>query len=216
MVTRMLNLTPNRAQPADNPRQVSGIRRGILVACATALLVPATALAATAVVDDGPPPKPDGGISSSDIRGSVRVFDLDAVRDFSLDGSVTSLGDGVEVVGDTSVISLSSDLLFSPNSWDLPANASGTIADLVSDVPDGATVAVTGHTDSVPTGEDFDNTELSKNRAEAVAEALGDERPDLDLDVSGVGDADPAVTEDPEDPATFAANRRVEIAYATN
>ena len=52
------------------------------------------------------------------------------------------------------------------------------------------------------------------NRAEAVAGALRSERPDLVLEVSGVGDSDPAVTEDPEDASTYAANRRVEIVYS--
>ncbi|MGC0274508.1 OmpA/MotB family protein [Pseudactinotalea sp. Z1739] len=208
-------------QPKGSALRLPGLQRGIRSACAALLLVVATGAAATAVVDDGPPPEPEGGISGSDKRGSVRVFSTDAVRVFStdavrvfsIDGSVTSLGDGVEVVGDTSVISLSSDLLFPPNSWELPASAPGKIADLVSDVPQGATVQVTGHTDSVPTGADFDNVELSQERAEAVAGALRDERPDLDLEVSGVGDAEPAEREDPDDPSTFAANRRVEIAY---
>lgn len=189
------------------------IRRTVGVACLSTLLAVGTALSAAAVVDDGPPEEPEGGISDSDIRSSVTVFDTDAVRVFDPDGHVRSLGDDVESSSDQTVISLSTDLLFTPNNWELPASAPDRIEDLVEDVPDGATVEVTGHTDSVPTGEDFDNAELSENRAEAVAEVLADKRPDLDLEVSGVGDSDPAVAEDEEDPSTFAANRRVEISY---
>lgn len=43
--------------------------------------------------------------------------------------------------------------------------------------------------------------------------ARGGSRPDLELTVEGFGDSDPAVTEDEDDPDTFAANRRVEIRY---
>jgi len=178
------------------------------------LLVSGTGLTASAVVDEGPPPEPDNGISAKNLNDSVRVYRPDAVRVFTLDGAVISLGDDVEHQGETAVISLSTDLLFEPNSWDLPASAPSGIAELVTDVPNGATVQVTGHTDSRPTiGQDFDNQELSQNRAEAVATALEQERPDLDLEVSGVGDTEPAVVEDPEDPDTYAANRRVEISY---
>ena len=79
----------------------------------------------------------------------------------------------------------------------------------------GAAVSVTGHTDSRPTGDhvDFNNQELSENRDRAVAEVLESVRPDLDLEVSGVADDEPAVQENEEDPETFAQNRRVEIAY---
>ncbi|MGO1193365.1 MAG: OmpA family protein, partial [Nesterenkonia sp.] len=76
-------------------------------------------------------------------------------------------------------------------------------------------VEVNGHTDSnpVPEGHDLDTQVLAENRAEAGAEVLGDERPDLELSVEGFGEDQPAVEEDEEDPDTFAANRRVEIRY---
>lgn len=191
------------------------IGRSVLAACATVLVLPAAALSAAAVVDEGPPDEPEGGISDSDIRSSVRVFDTDAVRVFDLEGSVRSLGDDVESSGGQTTISLSSDLLFAENSWELPGSAPDQIAELVADVPEGATVAVTGHTDSQqPIGQDFDNDELSENRAEAVADVLSEERSDLDLEVSGVGESEPAMTEDPDDPATHGANRRVEVIYS--
>mgnify|MGYP001407041941 CR=1 FL=1 len=190
------------------------------VVCATVLLVATTSLTGAAVVDDGPPPEPAGGVSAADLRDSVRAYRAEPARAYSLERAVTRLGEGIEREGGAAVISLSTDLLFAPNSWDLPGSAPGRIAvstptvDLPTDVPNGATVQVTGHTDSRPTiGQDFDNQELSERRAEAVAAALGAERPDLDLQVSGVGHTDPAVPEDPEDPDTYAANRRVEIRY---
>ncbi len=184
------------------------------VVCATVLLVATTSLTGAAVVDDGPPPEPAGGVSAADLRDSVRAYRAEPARAYSLERAVTRLGEGIEREGGAAVISLSTDLLFAPNSWDLPGSAPGRIAELVADVPDDATVQVVGHTDSRPTiGQDFDNQELSERRAEAVAAALGAERPDLDLQVSGVGHTDPAVPEDPEDPDTYAANRRVEIRY---
>ena len=111
-------------------------------------------------------------------------------------------------------IVLEADILFSPNEWELPENAGAKIAELVEEIPDGASVAVHGHTDSNPVNQelyDFDNQELSENRAQAVAEALAAERSDLEMTVEGFGESEPAVTEDPEDPSTYAENRRVEI-----
>ncbi|EYT49849.1 OmpA family protein [Brachybacterium muris] len=75
---------------------------------------------------------------------------------------------------------------------------------------------VGGHTDSRPVDRsqyDFDNQQLSEHRAQAVAAALAADRPDLTLEVEGFGDEQPAVSEDPDDPSTYAANRRVELRY---
>lgn len=187
---------------------------GAAAALAVALLVtPATAVATTS---DGPPPLPEGGVSEQQLRRSVTVFSAaDHVQAFATERLVRSLGEEVTTTGGETTISLSTDLLFAENSWELPANAPGRIAELVADVPDGAAVAVVGHTDTQqPVGQDFDNQELSERRAEAVAAALRDARPDLRLEVSGVGDTDPAVTPDPADPATHATNRRVEVTFA--
>ena len=175
--------------------------------------------AGTAAADLGeqePPPPPAGGVTAQMLHDSVRVFDPhEHVRAFSPDEHVVALGEGVESLDGRTTISLSTDLLFAENTWELPTSAPARIASLVSDIPDGATVQVTGHTDTQqPIGHDFDNQELSERRAEAVAEVLREERPDLDLDVSGRGDGEPAVEPDPDDPSTHAANRRVEIVYA--
>ncbi len=53
----------------------------------------------------------------------------------------------------------------------------------------------------------------SRRRKQAVAGALAEERPDLQLTVAGFGDSNPAEDEDEKDPSTFTANRRVEIRY---
>lgn len=82
------------------------------------------------------------------------------------------------------------------------------------DVPDGASVTVSGHTDSV--GSTEDNLALSTERAQAVADALADARPDLRLDVKGYGETRPIAdnTRGGEDyPPGRAENRRVEISY---
>ena len=164
--------------------------------------------------EQAPPEEPEG-ISSSSFAESVTRFDPSGSRTtFDPDGSIEHLG-GAES-DEENVIVLEADILFSSNDWELPSSAAAKIAELAEEVPDGASVEVHGHTDSLPVDEsqfDFDNQELSENRAQAVADGLADQRSDLSLDVEGFGDSRPAVTEDEEDPSTFAANRRVEIRY---
>ena len=159
---------------------------------------------------DGPPEQPQGQAAAEEF------IDAPDADDFTkrYDGAdfINELGAPSE---EEDVIVLETDILFSAMEWEIPAGAGSTIAGLVEEVPEDATVQVHGHTDSNPVPEeyDFDNQVLSENRAEAAAEVLDKERPDLTLEVEGFGDTDPAVTEDPEDPSTYAANRRVEIRY---
>ena len=159
---------------------------------------------------DGPPEQPQGQAAAEEF------IDAPDADDFTkrYDGAdfIDELGAPSE---EEDVIVLETDILFSAMEWEIPAGAGSTIAGLVEEVPEDATVQVHGHTDSNPVPEeyDFDNQVLSENRAEAAAEVLDKERPDLTLEVEGFGDTDPAVTEDPEDPSTYAANRRVEIRY---
>lgn len=135
--------------------------------------------------------------------------------DFSIE--TYSLSDGVkelettETSGGETTISLSADIMFEPDAWDVPENAATRIRDLLADVPEGAAVAVSGHTDSVIGA--VDNQVLSDNRAQAVATVISAARPDLVLTVAGYANTQPAVAEDPDDPATYATNRRVEITY---
>lgn len=158
----------------------------------------------------GPPERPEGQPSTEEF-----IYAPDA-EDFTQRYDAADFID--ELGGDSEeddVIVLETDILFSAMEWEIPSGAGSTIAGLIEDVPEGATVQVHGHTDSNPVPEeyDFDNQVLSENRAEAVAEVLEQERSDLTLEVEGFGDSEPAVTEDPEDPSTYAANRRVEIRY---
>ena len=159
---------------------------------------------------DGPPEQPQGQAAAEEF------IDAPDAHDFTqrYDGAdfIDELGGSSE---EEDVIVLETDILFSAMEWEIPAGVGNTIAGLVGEIPEDATVRVHGHTDSHPVPEeyDFDNQALSENRAEAVAEVLEEERPDLTLEVEGFGDSDPAVTEDPEDLSTYGANRRVEIRY---
>ena len=146
-------------------------------------------------------------------RAIVTTDPQDAIIQYELDRFVQRLGDQESEEDD--VIVLEADVLFQANSWELPENASQVIETLVEDVPQGAAVSIVGHTDSQTVLDmyDFDNQQLSENRAQAVPEALESQRADLDIISEGRGDTEPAVTEDPDDPGTYAANRRVEIRY---
>lgn len=196
-------------------------RRCVLAAGCAGLLILGAAPAASADEEDtglseqAPPEEPEEGINQSSMSNSVLRYDPSRhlIR-YDPQNHIEDLG-GSEAE-EEDVIVLETDILFSPNEWELPGHAGARIGELVDAVPEGAAVSVEGHTDSNPVDEtvyDFDNQELSENRAQAVADALEEERPDLALTVEGFGDSDPAVREDAEDPDTFAANRRVEIRY---
>lgn len=160
------------------------------------------------------PPEPPADLTPGEIAKHVhhlkpKVTHLDPsrwIREFEIE--VPDEAEGVVV--------LEADFLFTTYSWDLPGGAVERIADLVAEIPDGASVSVEGHTDSRPVDQsayDFDNQILSERRAEAVAAVLRAERPDLQLTVAGFGDTRPAVTEKPDDMSTYAENRRVEIHF---
>ncbi|WP_417215749.1 OmpA family protein [Arthrobacter sp.] len=181
---------------------------GVALALAGALLVPAPALA---TVPDGPDNVPEP--TSNQLGDSVQVFsDLaGSVRQWKLGDSVSSVESKTTDGGETT-ITLSTDILFTPDSSKLPRTAAARIAKLVAKVPQKAHVAVAGHTDSFQ-GK-VDNQKLSEARARAVAAVLKGKRADLLLQVKGYAATRPAVPEDPKDPSTFAKNRRVEITYS--
>lgn len=159
-------------------------------------------------------PEVDWEVDDSIISESITEFNVeDSITQFAVEESVTSLGSTKSEEDD--VIVLEADILFSAMLWDLSAAAGNRIADLTEEIPDGASVQVHGHTDSRPMPEDHevDNQGLSENRAQAVADALAEARPDLELEVEGFGDTQPAQTETEDDPSTYAANRRVEIRF---
>lgn len=193
-------MTLNAATTAR--RRVARLTAGSATLLALALLAPH---ALAEVISDGPP---EQGFEITE-----QVLD-DSVTRYDAAESVTSLGSSEPA--EDQVIVLETDILFASNTWDLPAPAATRIAELAAEVPEGATVQVSGHTDSRPVDRsryDFDNQQLSEHRAQAVADALAAKRPDLMFEVEGLGDQDPAASENPDDPASFAANRRVELHY---
>ncbi|GAA1999701.1 OmpA family protein [Brevibacterium samyangense] len=155
--------------------------------------------------------------TDDDVRKSVRQFTGDDVAESveqytqkDIDSSVRTL-DTIETSGTTTTLTLATDILFAPGSWEIEGEGTDAITTLVEDIPQSATVKVHGHTDS--TKGSISNQELSENRATAVAEAIATSRPDLTLETEGFAETEPAVQEDPENPETLAANRRVEIIY---
>ncbi|MFV0254477.1 MAG: OmpA family protein [Beutenbergiaceae bacterium] len=181
--------------------------RGLAVAAVTTLLFGAGLSTARASQE----PEDFGEPTQQMLEQSVISYDPAAsIIGYDPADSIVPLA-SVESEDGQTTITLATDILFTPDSWELPDSAPAAIADLVADIPDGATVLVGGHTDSnvgaVP------NQELSQNRAQAVAAQITAARPDLVLEVTGYADTIPAIAEDPEDPSTYAANRRVEIVY---
>ena len=192
------------------------LSRSMMATWLSGVLVLSGVVAAGAVsqTPDEPQPEDRPELAQQNWDKAVSATDPErAIIRFDMDRFIEQLGDHESEEED--VIVLEADILFAPNSWELPETAAAKLEEIVEDVPEGSTVSVTGHTDSrpVPEAHDFDNQELSEKRAQAVAEALEAERPDFDITAEGLGDAEPAVTEDPEAPGTYAANRRVEIRH---
>lgn len=137
-----------------------------------------------------------------------------------LDDNITALSENIVPLdtrtteGEETVISLSSDILFDFGESTIGDRAEDTIAELVADVPDGQTVQVHGHTDSIGP-EDFNQT-LSEDRAATVAEVIERAQPDLELEVEGFGmhePTEPNVVNGEDNPEGRALNRRVEIRF---
>ena len=191
-----------RSGPRRAPTLASAALLGILAA-GSPVLVPGAA------ATQAPRPQGPDKVGAPDDEQLAR-----SITTYSLEGSTTSLADTqAEDDGDEQVLALASDILFAFDSADLPPGADDVLGDLVGQVPQGAAVAVLGHTDSL--GEEQYNLELSQRRAEAVADALRGQRPDLQLSVEGRGESEPVVEEGGDDAAEDRAqNRRVELRYA--
>jgi OOP family OmpA-OmpF porin len=137
----------------------------------------------------------------------------DSTFPLDVEDAITRLETTREDAGETVVV-LTADLLFPFDESALTAEAAAALAELVGQIPQGAAVAVGGHTDSM--GTDARNDELSAARAESVATVLRAERPDLTLTVAGHGSRVPVAenTVGGEDnPAGRAQNRRVELSF---
>jgi len=119
----------------------------------------------------------------------------------------------VEVRGNDkySVYSLDETVLFDVNESQLKSGAEANLQEIVASVkqryPDGD-IAVNGYADN--TGDRSDNKDLSKERAQAVADYLANNGIAKDrIEVRGKGERKPVATNDTE--AGRAKNRRVEI-----
>jgi outer membrane protein OmpA-like peptidoglycan-associated protein len=143
----------------------------------------------------------DTGISELQPHTSALVPNIEPFETRSTEGTQT-------------VVTLASDILFAYGESTIDDHARTTIGETVADAPQGAAVAVHGHTDSQ--GDEAFNLTLSEARAQTVADAIAATRPDLRLDVQGFGESQPVSpneTAGEDDPAGRAENRRVEIRY---
>lgn len=189
---------PHRAGPRPFGRLLSG------AAALTLFALPYAPALAEGEIDE--PPAQPFELTEEIVQRSITVYDPAT--------SITELG-STEPEEDE-VIVLEADILFPSNAWVLSDGAAARIVELAAKIPEGATVQVGGHTDSLPVDRsqyDFDNQQLSENRAQAVADALTAERPDLTLEVTGHGDAKPSAAGGGGDDAGNAADRRVELRY---
>ena len=204
-------------QVTSRPR---GLLRRAVLGCLAAAVVLAPAAMGWADPDWVSPedtPEPTAEQLADSVRtwepGGVFQWEPGGVRQWDLEDSVTGLATESEQDSE-SVITLASDVLFEFGSAQIPPNAADAVTELLAEVPEDATVSISGHTDSI--GETALNQELSEQRAAAVAEVVREARPDLTLEVEGFGEDQPVAENsiDGEDnPEGRAKNRRVEIRY---
>lgn len=183
--------------------------RPAAIAVGVAVVLTGAAISAAPAAAEPTSPADFGDPSAQQVGDSIQVWDPTGfVQVWDPTGFVTPL-ETTSFEGDQTVLRLDSDILFEFGSAELPTSAAATIADLVADIPPGARVSVTGHTDDV--GTDADNLRLSVQRAETVAAAVATARRDLVLDVEGSGEGDPI--ESNNTPEGREVNRRVEIRF---
>ncbi|WP_181272659.1 OmpA family protein [Brevibacterium oceani] len=195
----------------------------IAIACSAAALAVGVAIAGPAAsavansvtshdVADRGTPTPEDFTDPDQSMIDESIVDLDPGID-DLDKGIEDL-ESTEVSGDSTVVTLDTDILFDFDSAELSDAAKKKIADLVKDLPTDSEITVGGHTDSK--GEDDYNKKLSEDRAEAVAEVLTAENKDLDVTAKGYGESEPVAANEKggeDDPEGRAKNRRVEIRY---
>lgn len=150
---------------------------------------------------DRPAPSPE------ELAASVRVY--------TVANSVTILKTE-EKVGDQTVVTIGSDVLFDFASSALTPDATAKITDVAGRIGTGAqTVAVIGYTDSI--GDDASNLALSLQRAEAVAAVLrAGTPPGTQVTTDGRGEKDPVAPNQvggKDSPEGRAKNRRVSISF---
>lgn len=179
-----------------------------MAATLTAALVGlmSASMAAADGVNDLPP------VTDAEVLAAISDIELH-VSDIEILGSVEDV-EQVQTQGTETVVTLTSDILFSFGKADLPAAAAARIIALATKVPRAGALSVGGHTDNV--GTPAANLALSRTRAAAVAAVIAKARPDIKLSVQGFGESKPieANTSGGKDnPESRAKNRRVELRY---
>ena len=143
--------------------------------------------------------RPDGGSGTSGPDGGP-----DGGTDGGPDGG-TDASRGAPVSA-----TLDAEALFGFDSAELKLGTEQALADLLvalEDVPDIRRIEVVGHTDDV--GPEAYNLDLSRERAQAVADFLATDYPDVEIVATGVGEAEPQAPNDT--PEGRQLNRRVDV-----
>ena len=192
-------------------------RASLRAGLAGVLVVPGLVLGAGVVAAEEEPLTIDRlpSISDNELSGYVDRIAIPDIEGIDIP-EIEAFEPEVEESGEETVVSLQTDVLFRFGEASLSSGAKDAVAAAVADLPEDAAVDVVGHTDSV--GSDADNKKLSTERAEAVATVIEDERDDLDLDVSGKGESDPAEPNErggEDNPEGREKNRRVELRYSS-
>ena len=181
------------------------------------VLVPQTGFVRVRVIDRDA--ADDAGVSPEALGKADKILqDKDGPGDKAavvpLERYTRTLDDsvGTRTTDRTIAVTLSSDVTFESDSYNLTAAADSqlqTVADQIAQYPDGGSLDIVGHTDDV--ADDAHNQKLSEDRAAAVKDRLT-QLTDLgkwQVTTTGKGESEPAV-KDTTDEAR-AANRRVVI-----
>ena len=172
-----------------------------------ALLLPGSALVDSVPIVDGEAPASDSPLDPATVADAAVV---------PMESFVEGLGGAVRTrtTSAEAEVAVATGVLFAFDSADLTAEAQAVLDAAADDVRQRALgeVFVVGHTDD--SGADDYNLDLSRRRAQAVADALGPVLgADYPLRVDGRGEAEPIVANDSEENRSL--NRRVEVVVAT-
>lgn len=182
--------------------------------------VSAALLALTAFTTPTQPPLAGGepvsapvlDISGKTLDADGKVLDI-GERIANLDESVTN-----ETSGRQRTITVAADVVFAFDKATLTGKAKSRLAQAAEPLKaeaGGKEIKVDGYTDAK--GSDSYNLVLSRKRAQAVRDALGELVPDARFTVAGYGEADPvapnALPDGGDNPKGRAKNRRVEITF---
>ena len=151
-------------------------------------------------------------VTQKELTDSVSEINLQ-IHDIQIQDSIHDV-EQVSQQGSETVVTLTTDILFTSGKAELAPAVSAKIVTLVAKVPRGGALSVHGFTDNV--GSTGSNLTLSKQRAAAVAAVFATARPDIKLTVQGLGESRPVTsngTGSTDNPRGRAQNRRVELRY---